>query len=101
MVGWVFPNQDDRGTHVNISGGGVLANAPNKDNAVKFLEYLASPEAQRYFAEGNDEYPVVAEVSLSAEVLGLGEFKRDTVALTSFGENQALAQQIFDRVGFK
>src|SRR5204863_1688561 len=71
-VGVVFPNQGDRGTHVNISGGGVARHAPNKAAAVKFLEYLVSEKAQRYFAEGNSEYPVLACVELSAELKSLG-----------------------------
>ena len=55
----IFPNQDDRGTHINISGAGVTKHAPNRDNAIAFLEYLTSPYAQRLFAEGNNEYPVI------------------------------------------
>lgn len=100
-IGIVFPNQGDRGTHVNISGGGVLANAPNKENAVRFLEYLASEEAQRYFAEGNDEYPVVEGIEAADNVRGLGDFKADAISAAVYGENQALAQQIYDRVGFE
>ena len=61
----VFPNQDDRGAHVNISGAGVTRHAPNRDNAVRFLEYLAGDFAQRLFAEGNNEYPVVGEASVA------------------------------------
>src|SRR3546814_7139383 len=76
-IGWVFPNQDDRGTHVNISGAGVLKHAPHKEAAVQFLEYLASPEAQRFFAEGNNEYPVVSGVDITPALKALGEdFKR-------------------------
>ena len=67
-VGVIFPNQGDRGTHVNISGAGVMKNAPNKDAAVEFLEYLASEGAQRYFADGNNEYPVVAGVDANSAV---------------------------------
>jgi len=65
MFGWVFPNQNDIGAHMNLSGGGVAANAPNKDNAIAFLEYLASDSAQQYFSAGNDEYPAVPGVGLS------------------------------------
>lgn len=100
-IGLVFPNQADRGTHVNISGAGVVANAPNRENAIKFLEYLASDEAQEYFSAGNDEYPVVEGVELSESVSKLGEFKVDEVNLSVLGENQREAQQIYDRVGFK
>ena len=74
----VFPNQNSWGTHVNISGAGVLKNAPHRENAVKFLEYLASDEAQRYFADGNNEWPVVRGVKVDNPVLNaLGDFKAD------------------------
>lgn len=101
QIGWVFPNQDGRGTHVNVSAAGVMKNAPNRENAIKFLEYLASDSAQEYFASGNDEYPVVEGVGLSASVTKLGEFKRDQLNLAALGENQAVAQNIFNAVGFK
>ncbi|MBI1385468.1 MAG: extracellular solute-binding protein [Rhizobiales bacterium] len=100
-IGLVFPNQSDRGTHVNISGGGVLKNAPNRENAIRFLEYLVSDAAQEYFANGNDEYPVVTGVAQSASVKSLGEFKSDVLALTTLGANQTRAQQIYDEVGYK
>jgi len=87
-IGIVFPNQDSFGAHVNISGGGVVKTAPNKENAIKFLEYLASDSAQEYLAAGNDEYPVVDGVARSASVNTLGEFKADDLALTKLGENQ-------------
>lgn len=97
----VFPNQPDRGTHVNISGAGVARNAPNKDQAVRFLEYLASDEAQRYFAEGNNEYPVVAGIEANEALLSLGSFKIDPINVAVYGKNQAQAQKIFDRAGWK
>ena len=100
-VGIVFPNQGDRGTHVNISGAGVLKNAPNRDNAVKFLEYLASPAAQAYFANGNNEYPVAGGVKDNKELVSLGDFKKDSLNVTLLGRNQAAAQQIYDRAGWK
>jgi iron(III) transport system substrate-binding protein len=100
-IGWVFPNQNDRGTHVNVSGGGVLKHAPNKEAAVKFLEYLASPEAQRYFADGNNEYPAVSSVDPSPALQALrGEFKADPVNVVAYGRNQPKAQMIFDSVGW-
>lgn len=101
MVGWVFPNQESQGTHVNLSIAGVAAHAPNRDNAVKFLEYLASDSAQRYFSAGNDEYPAVPGVGLSASVAQLGLFRQDRLELTKLGENQTKAQQIYDRVGYE
>ncbi len=100
-VRWIFPNQDDRGTHVNVSGAGVLEHAPNRDAAVKFLEYLSSPDAQRYFAEGNNEYPVVEGVDAAAPVLALGDFKVDQVNVAEYGRNQAAAQKLMDRAGWK
>ncbi|WP_421858430.1 Fe(3+) ABC transporter substrate-binding protein [Oricola sp.] len=100
-IGWVFPDQDGNGTHVNISAGGMLKNAPNRDNAVKFLEYLASDSAQEYLASGNDEYPVVEGIGLSASVTQLGTFKADDLNLSALGENQAAAQDIYNAVGYK
>lgn len=101
-LGVVFPNQDDRGTHINISGAGVARHAPHREAAVKFLEYLASPEAQAYFANGNNEYPVIAgKAPDNAELASLGEFRKDSLNVSLFGRNQPAAQQIFDRAGWK
>jgi iron(III) transport system substrate-binding protein len=100
-IGIVFPNQGGTGTHINVSGGGVAVHSPNKDNAVAFLEYLASDQAQKYFAEGNDEYPVVEGVAISAHVSQLGAFEEDKVNLSVLGQNQRAAQEIYDRVGYK
>ncbi len=100
-VGIVFPNQANRGTHVNISGGAVAKYAPNKEAAVKFLEYLVSPQAQRYFAEGNSEFPVVTSVELSPELKSLGTFKEDQLNARVFAQNNAEALKIMDRAGWK
>ncbi|MFP3942359.1 MAG: Fe(3+) ABC transporter substrate-binding protein [Alphaproteobacteria bacterium] len=100
-IGVVFPNQNTTGAHVNISGGGVLKHAPHRENAVRFLEYLASDSAQKYFSAGNDEYPVVKDVPVSANVKQLGDFREDTIDLTVLGENQAKAQRLYDAVGYK
>jgi len=100
-VGLVFPNQANRGTHVNISGGAVAKYAPNKEAAVKFLEYLVSPQAQKYFAEGNSEYPVVTGVELSPELKSLGSFKEDQLNARVFAQNNAEALKIMDRAGWK
>ncbi len=99
-LGVVFPNQSDRGTHVNISGAGVLKHAPHAAAAIRFLEYLTSPAAQRIFADGNNEYPVVPGIAPNQALASLGEFKRDTLNVRTFGVNQPLAQIIFDRVGW-
>ena len=101
MLGWVFPDQDGNGAHVNLSGGGIAAHAPNRDNAVKFLEYLVSPQAQEYFSNGNDEFPVVAGVALADSVAALGEFKADDVSLSAVAKNLPVAQQIFNTVGWE
>ena len=95
----LFPNQAGRGAHVNISGAGVVRNAPNRAAAVQFLEYLTSDFAQRLFAEGNNEYPVVG--AATGPVAQLGTFKEDAVNATVFGANQALAVKVFDRAGWK
>ena len=98
----VMPNQSSWGTHVNISGAGVLKNAPHRDNAVKFLEYLASDEAQRYFADGNNEWPAVRSVKVDNPVLNaLGDFKRDALNVATLGKNQPGSQKIYDRVAWK
>lgn len=100
-IGWVFPAQDAEGAHMNLSGGGVAANAPNRDNAIKFMEYLASDQAQVYFSAGNDEYPAVPGVALAPSVEALGSFQADTVDLSKVAKNVPVAQKIFNDVGWK
>ena len=100
-IGWVFPNQEGRGAHVNISAAGIAKHAPNRDNAVKFLEYLLSPSAQKYFSAGNDEYPVVADAELAESVEKLGAFKADDLSLNKLGTHQREAQKIYDRVDYQ
>ncbi|MFN3415686.1 MAG: extracellular solute-binding protein [Caldimonas sp.] len=101
-VGVVFPNQQSWGTHVNISGGAVARHAKNREAARLFLEYLASDQAQVYFANGNNEYPVVAGVKTGNPALdALGEFKAELVPIATVGANTAKVQQMLDRVGFK
>ena len=101
-LGIAMPTLAGGGTHVNISGAGVLKHAPHRDAAVAFLEYLASDEAQRYFADGNNEWPVVPTVRVSNPVLNsIGEFMYDPINVAVLGRNQPLAQKIFDRVGWK
>jgi iron(III) transport system substrate-binding protein len=102
----VFPNQGDpsnpdRGTHVNVSGAGMAAHAPNQANAQALLEFLASDTAQGYFAHGNNEYPVVPGVEADAAVIALGTFKEDPINVAVLGQNQPEAQKIFDRAGWK
>lgn len=98
-LGVLFPNQDDRGTHVNISGGGVARHAPNRANAIAFLEYLTGEFAQRLFAEGNNEYPISG--TATGPVAALGTFAEDDLDAAVLGANQALAVQVFDRAGWQ
>jgi len=101
-VGVVWPNQKTSGTHINVSGAGMLKNAPHKAAAVKFLEYLASDEAQRYFADGNNEWPVVASLKVSNPALeSLGKFKADALPVGSLAMYRAKAQIIFDRANYR
>lgn len=97
----VFPDQAGRGTHVNISGAGVVSSAPNKANAIKFLEFLVSDEAQGYFAHGNFEFPVVSTATLDPALKALGPFQVDAINVRAYGENQVEAQELFDKAGWK
>ncbi|MCD6078965.1 MAG: putative type Fe3+ transport system [Ramlibacter sp.] len=104
-VAVVFPNQQTWGTHLNIAGGAVAKNSKNTANAVKFLEYLASAEAQNYFANGNNEWPTAKGVKVNNPALqamsGGGDFKAETIPLAAVGANTVKVQQMLDRVGFK
>ncbi len=101
-VGVVTPNQSSWGTHVNVSGGGVARNAPHREAAVKFLEYLSSDEAQVYLADGNNEWPVVKTAHVKNPALeSLGAFKTDTLSIASIGRSQVTAAKIIDRVGWR
>lgn len=101
-VGFIWPNAKTSGTHFNIAGGGVAKNAPHREAAVKFLEYLASDQAQAYFADGNNEWPAVKTVKVKNEALeSLGNYKMENVSIASIGKNQIAAQRILDRVGYK
>jgi len=97
----IFPDQDGRGTHVNISGAGILVSAPHRANAVKFLEFMASDAAQNIVANANYEFPAVATTARSRELQVLGEFKIDPLNVATYGVNQAQAQAIFDRAGWR
>ncbi|MBT9314777.1 Fe(3+) ABC transporter substrate-binding protein [Leptothoe spongobia] len=96
-----FPNQADRGTHVNISGVGVVAGAEHQESAISFLEFLISDEAQEVFANSNNEYPVVDGVSMDPIVAELGEFKVDEVNVSAYGRNNPDVVKLVDRVGWK
>lgn len=96
-----FPKFENGGTHINISGAGLVKTAPNKENAVKFIEFLVSKKAQELFAIGNFEYPVLKSVAPSKIVESWGSFDDDTIAISLLGENNAKAVKIFDQAGWK
>ncbi|MCG6885208.1 MAG: extracellular solute-binding protein [Silicimonas sp.] len=100
-IAWVFPSQEAEGAHMNLSGGGVAAYAPNRENAIRFLEYLSSDQAQQYFSAGNDEYPSVKGVVLAPSVAALGTFKADDVDLSEVAKHLPEAQAIFNEVGWE
>ncbi len=103
-VGVVFPNQQSWGTHVNIAGAAVARYSHNAANAVRFMEYLASPEAQAYFANGNNEWPAVPGLKVSNPALlamSGGSFKSENIPVSAVGSNQIKVQQMLDRVGYK
>jgi iron(III) transport system substrate-binding protein len=100
-VGIFFPNQEGRGAHVNVSGAGVTAHAPNRENAIRLLEFLVGEEAQRAFAEANFEYPVRPGVERAGVLREWGEFRADTLNLARLGELNNEAVRIFDRGGWR
>ena len=103
-VGVVFPNQATWGTHMNIAGGAVAKYAKNRDNAILFMEYLASPYAQDHFANGNNEWPTVKGVVIDNAALKSmsgGSFKSETIPLAAAAKNLVKVQQMLERVGYK
>ncbi len=96
-----WPNQQGRGAHVNISGAGITRGAPNKENAIRLLEFLVSEEAQKLYAEKVYEYPVRPGVAVAGTVKQLGDFKADELNLAQLGKYNAEAVRIFDRVGWR
>lgn len=100
-LGIFFPDQDGRGTHINVSGAGVTKHSKNKENAVKFLEYLISVEAQEKFASGNFEYPVNPKAKVSDLVKSWGDFKEDSISLSLLGKYNTEAVKVFDEAGWK
>jgi iron(III) transport system substrate-binding protein len=101
-VKMIFPNQDNRGAHINISGAGILKNAPNKDNANSFIEFLISKRVQKYMIDKSYEYSVLNDVAPSSEIAGFGtEFKEDQTSVRSFGELNPDAVKLMDRSGWK
>ena len=101
-IGIVWPNQKTTGAHINVSGGGLLKTAPHKEAAIKFLEYLASDDAQRYFADGNNEWPAVPSVKVANPALeSMGQFKADALNVGMLAKNQSVAQKLLDRAGYR
>lgn len=99
-VKMLFPNTAKRGSHINLSGMVLAKNAPNKDNAIKLMEYLSSADAQQIYAEVNHEYPVKAEVPWSKLVKSWGDFKADTLSLDVVAKNRKRASELVDKVAF-
>lgn len=100
-VGIAFPNQQGRGAHMNVAGAGVAASAKHKAEAIGLLEFLSGAEAQRIFAEANNEFPVLPTAKLSPVVAAWGPFKGETINVAMLGENSGEAIRIFDRVGWR
>lgn len=100
----VFPNQGTTGTHVNIAGAAVARHAKNRDNAIAFMEYLASPFAQNYFANGNNEFPAAKGLKVdnaALKAMGSEHFKAEQIPLGAVARNMTKVQQILDRVGYR
>lgn len=101
QVSMYFPTIDYGGTHVNISGAGVAANSPNEDNAIRFIEYLASEQAQEYYAIANNEFPVIQDMELPEVLDQFGDFETDGVNVAVYGENNPTAIRVMDRAGWR
>lgn len=101
QIGVLWPNQDGRGAHMNVSGAGVLVNAPNRDSAVRLLEFLTGDFAQQWYAERNGEYPVRQDVDTSDVLKRFGDFKADNLGLEKLGEHNAEAVRLMDRAGWR
>jgi iron(III) transport system substrate-binding protein len=101
-IGFVMPNQASFGTHINVSGGGVAKHAPNRANAVRFMEYLVSDQAQAYLAKGNNEWPSVLSVKTDNAALDkMSNFKHDKLPISTIGRAQVSAQRLLDTAGWR
>jgi iron(III) transport system substrate-binding protein len=101
QIGVVFPNQGDRGAHINVSGAGVTAHAPNRDNALRLIEFLVGDESQRLYAEGNQEYPVRPGIPMSAVLQSWGEYRAEEIPLVRLGELNSQAVMLSDRARWR
>lgn len=100
-VGVIFPNQEGRGTHINVGGAGLVANAQNPENGIRFLEFMASDEAQEVLAGRNYEFPVVEGIKKNPVLESWGNFKKDSLNISVLGENNPEAVKVFDRVSWR
>lgn len=100
-VGLFWPNQHDRGAHMNVSGAGVVKSAAHKKNAVTLIEYMSSPKSQTWYAAVNSEFPVKKGVEISKRLMSWGTFKSDAIALNKLGENNRTAVEVMDRARWK
>ncbi len=96
-----FPNQDDRGTHINIRGGGVVKHAKNKENAIKLLEYMVSDDVQHFLTNNNYEFPIRSDIAWTDTLKNWGDIKFDQLHLTNVGANNKAAVMTFDKAGWK
>ena len=100
-LGVFWPNQSDRGAHINISGAGITKYASHRAEAERLLEFLVNADSQTWYAEVNNEYPVVADAKTSPILMAFGEFKSDSLNLSRLGENNRAALQLMDRAGWR
>jgi iron(III) transport system substrate-binding protein len=96
-----FPNQNNRGAHINVSGGGILKHSPNRENAEKFLEFLLSEEAQVHIVNNTFEYPVLESVKPHPIIESFGDFKMDKTSIADFGKYNPEAVKLMDRVSWQ
>ncbi|GAB4182628.1 MAG: Fe(3+) ABC transporter substrate-binding protein [Wenzhouxiangellaceae bacterium] len=101
QIGVLWPNQDGRGVHVNVSGAALLQSSKNRDAAIRLIEFLASPESQRWYAETNGEYPVRPGITVSDTLNSWGDFKADSLNLSQLGQGNAEAVRLMDRAGWR
>lgn len=100
-LGVIFPNQNGRGTHINISGIALLKSSQNKDAAIKFIEFMLSKEAQEILVSTSHEYPVNKDAKPSKEIAALGKFKEDSISLNKVANELENAQKIYKELGWK
>ncbi|MFN8946370.1 MAG: Fe(3+) ABC transporter substrate-binding protein [Alphaproteobacteria bacterium] len=100
-LGVVFPNQGDRGTHVNVSGAALVKAAPNRENGLRLIAFLLEPEAQRLLADGSMEYPANPKVAPHPVLGALGAFRQDEINADAYAKNSAIASRLMDETGWK